>query len=394
MSLCFAASAPGGPAAAQDAARSAAGDAAAGASVPVVRSVAVEHAEGLAHFHRVLRDLEAGRRRRVRVLHYGDSNVAANLWTRVTRGTLRRRYGDGGTGWLVPPPWGTHVRSAVTIRGGDGWEPRRHGAAGRFGPPDGLWGLAGVGVSGSGRAAALRIELPESGPGVLHVHALAWRRGGRLSLRLDEEEAVELGTRRRRPEVVGRSISIGPGPHRLTIRVTGPRPVRLLGIEVEHDRPGVVYDVLGINGHRASAMLRWDRDVLARSIAARTPDLLVLGYGANEALDPDLSMERYARQLDRSLSLMRALAPEASCLVVSPVAMCGEPRNQEVTAIQRAAAPRHGCAFWNTSEVSGGPDSLCGWIRRGLVHTDRLHLTQAGYELVGERFTQALLPGP
>lgn len=360
---------------------------------PVVRPVPVEGSEALAGFHQALLDLEAGRRDRVRVLHFGDSNVAANLWTAVTRERLQARFGDAGVGYLVPPPWGTRMSGGVVIRGGEAWLPRRYGPTREYGSPDGQWGLAGVAVEGAGGRATLEVRLPAmpSG-GSVELHLLGRRRGGSLRVTLDEGPAEEIATDRPQIGLVRQRIELEAGLHVLRLRVTSARPVRLLGVVVESRSRGLVYESLGVNGHRQSALLTWNRSLLEQQLATLRPDLVVLGYGANEAIDPDLRLDRYRDQLDRALGRVRALTPEASCLVVAPVAMCDVPRNAEITRIQREVAPRHGCGFWNTPEVSGGPGSLCGWIRAGLVSRDRLHLSASGYEILGTSMAEALAP--
>src|SRR5690606_18325126 len=132
-------------------------------------------------------------------------------------------------------------------------------------------------------------------------------------------------------------------------RIRGVRGVpRLLGVVVER-RSGVVYDVLGINGHRASAILGWDEALLRAQLAHRRPDLVVLSYGGNEALDPDLPIATYEERARRAVARMRALTPGASCLLVGPLATYAEhaPRMRAVTEIQRRIASELGCAFWD-----------------------------------------------
>lgn len=359
------------------------------------RDVAIENGDRLARFHDALRALRAGRARRVRVMHWGDSNVAADLATSVTRRVLQSAYGDGGPGYLVHSRFGSRREGPIVLRPDEGWEPRRYGFARDFGPVDGLWGLAGVAVEA--RRASLGIELPPSPHGnTVEVHALARPGRGLVEMRVRGETRALVPTNGPRGTLVRHVLSLPPTERRATVRVRGGRPVRLLGVIVERMQPGVVYDVFGINGHRVSAHLEWNVDLLRAQIEGRPPDLVVLSYGGNEALDRSLSMERYEEQLVRAVAQLRALAPDASCLLTSPIAMCPrQERNVEVSRIQREVAERSGCAFFHTAEVSGGHGSLCDWIGAGdgLVSADGLHLGRRGYAIVGEKLTKALLAG-
>ncbi len=361
---------------------------------PVVRPVPIEGAPALAHFHEALRALERGQGRQVRVLHYGDSNVAADLWTQVARDTLQRRFGDGGSGYLLPPGHGSWNRGPVRVSQAPGWATRRRGFARDFGPSDGRWGLAGVAIEPVGPTRPIRVHVPAGPAGrVFQLHLTEGPRGAEGAVQLTVGEASPRLIRASRTAVVD-ATQLAPGEQTLSIRRVSGRP-RLLGVSVEHPR-GVVYDVLGINGHRASAILHWDLELLRAQLAARPADLLVLSYGGNEALDPQLSMATYEAQTTEAVRRMRALTPGASCLLVGPLATYPRhaERMRQVTRIQRQIAARAGCGFWDSAATSGGPGTLPAWARfEGMVGRDHLHLGRAGYTRVGEVFVAALLHG-
>ncbi|MFO8073640.1 MAG: GDSL-type esterase/lipase family protein [Polyangia bacterium] len=362
----------------------------------VVRSVPVENAGALDRFHEALHGLAAGSERRVRVLHFGDSNVAADLWTGEVRRALQERFGDGGPGYLLPRPHGSWHSGSTSADCGRAFNTRRLGFAKGFGPPDGLWGLAGVAMEGAGPEAWFEIEVPEIRGGVFELHALGRPCGGAVDVSIDGMPPLRVDVRRDEIGLVRSRWRLDEGAHGIRGRVVGGRRVRILGFAVERDRSGVVYDTLGINGHRAAAINLWDEGLLAEQLVSRRPDLVVLSYGGNEALSPRLSLPKYERDLRRAVSKMRRLTFGASCLLVGPVSMCPERRKvARVVEVQRRVAHEMGCGFWDSRAVSGGPGSLCRWIasRRDLVSGDHLHLRKKGYVLVAREFTRALLAG-
>lgn len=361
---------------------------------PIVRPVAVDPPEALGAFQRALLDLDRGLRRRVRVMHFGDSHVASDLWTSVVRQALQARFGDGGPGYLLPPPHGAFHVGPADLAAGAGWQTRRRGR--RFGPLDGLWGLAGTSMEAVGPDAWATVDVPDLVDGaVVEVHLLARPGGGALEISIgDRTERVDLSGER--AALVVRRYLVPPGVRRVMLRAGGGRPVRVLGVSVESRLPGVVYDVLGVNGQRAAAILDWSPRLLDAQLRMRPPDLVVLSFGGNEALDPRLPLDRYEAQLRGAVSRMREAAPEASCLLVGPTATCpARERVVEIAAIQRRVAPELGCGFWDSASVSGGAGSLCGWIHSDddLVAGDRLHLRPNGYELMGRELTAALVGG-
>ncbi len=374
--------------------RSSAGHHSAGRG-PTVRRVDVENPSALRHFHAALAALARDPSRRVRVAHWGDSNVAADLWTAVTRDALQARYGHGGSGYLLPRSHGSWHRGPVRLTTDGGWAARRHGFTPGFGPHDGLWGIAGVAMEPVRPGATLSAELPEaSGERVFELHLLGRARPGRLEIRVDRGPWEELSARRSTTQLVVFRRVLDASPHRVRVRHAGGVP-RVLGVVVER-ASGVVYDVLGINGHRASATLTWDEALLGEQLALRSPDLVVLSYGGNEALDPNLSLDAYRQRTRAAVERIRRLTPRASCLLVGPLATFDRyaPRMGAVTEIQRRLAPQLGCGFWDSSQTSGGPGTLDRWVRfPGMVASDHLHLGREGYERVGRGFVAALLRG-
>jgi len=364
-------------------------------AAPRVYPVEIENRGALAHFDRALTALAEDPRERVRVLHWGDSNVAADLWTAITRDTLQARYGDGGSGYLLPRSHGSWHRVPVRVTTDGGWAVRRRGFTEGFGPNDGLWGIAGVAMEPGRPGATMTVDIPEARVGrTFELHLLARPRPGRLQVRIDGGPWEELSTRQSRVGLLVYRRFFDGGAHRVRVRHGGGVP-RILGVAV--DRPyGLTYDVLGINGHRASAINGWNEALLADQLRRRRPDLVVLSYGGNEALDPNLALSTYEQQTRDAIRRIRHLVPRASCLLVGPLATF--PRHAErmgrVTEIQRRLARELGCGFWDSSATSGGPGSLQRWARfPGMVGSDHLHLGRVGYEEVGRGFVSALLRG-
>ena len=362
---------------------------------PTVQRVDVSNPGALRHFHEALAALGRDPSERVRVMHWGDSNVAADLWTAVTRDTLQTRYGHGGSGYLLPRSHGSWHRGPVRLTTDGGWAVRRRGFARGFGPHDGLWGIAGVAMEPSRPGAVLIAEVPEAPTErVLEIHLLGRARPGRLEMRVDAGPWEAVSARRSVTQLVVHRRQLDAGAHRVRIRHAGGVP-RVLGIVVERTS-GVVYDVLGINGHRASALLTWNEALLGAQLARRSPDLAVFSYGGNEALDPNLSLAAYEEQTQTAIERMRRLTPRASCLLVGPLATYERhaPRMGAVTEVQRRLARSQGCGFWDSSQTSGGPGTLNRWARfPGMVGADHLHLGRDGYERVGRGFVAALLRG-
>src|SRR5690606_4539513 len=108
------------------------------------------------------------------------------------------------------------------------------------------------------------------------------------------------------------------GAHRFDLRAAGRGEVRLFGVVLEREGPGVVYDSLGMVGARARRFLGFDRDHLARQLELRSTNLVVIGYGGNDA-DDARSEEDFEDDFRRVARLVREARPEASCLIFAPL---------------------------------------------------------------------------
>jgi lysophospholipase L1-like esterase len=64
-------------------------------------------------------------------------------------------------------------------------------------------------------------------------------------------------------------------------------------------------------------------------------------------------------------------------------------------AAERRAAETHGCGYFSLFAEMGGPNGFAAWMRETppLARPDRIHLTIAGYERLGDALANALLQG-
>src|SRR5262249_3288240 len=248
-----------------------------------------------------------------RVVHYGDSHIAADIVT----GSLRRHFADdfgsAGPGYIVPGvSW--YRRLGVQSGSSAGWHV--DGATQPDLSTDTRLGIAGIALSTRMPGQRLWISAETTS---FDLYLLKQPEGGKIQVLLDGASYgfVPLNSARTSPfyfKVAANSAA----RHTLEIRTVATGPVRVLGIAVELDEPGVVYDALGINGARATRPLSWDQDILASNLGHRHPDLIVISYGTNEAGDQDLDFDSYQSRYAEMLARFRKAAPGASILVVAP----------------------------------------------------------------------------
>lgn len=357
----------------------------------ILQENGIINAGTLDNFFNALAAARAGSRKEpVRVLHVGDSHVAADILTAVIRNNLQRDFRAGGAGYLVPGnPFSTR-RNGVTSSASRGWV--LDGIARKGGATDGFYGLAGFSLSTNRANETVNLSTAATR---FTIYYLQRPGGGRLQISANGVTAPEvLTTTAQAPAAGYYSIDFpAAGAQMLELRTLDNAPVRILGIVAEyHAQPGVTYDVLGINGARLKRWQTWNAAVINDNLRERRPDLVILAYGTNEVADSDWTPEGYTRLLVNTVRQIRAAAPGTAVLIFAPPERADNAisvqRMPLLAAAQQRAALESGAAFWNGYAAMGPMSSL---IAYRLGQPDRVHLSGLGYQRLGGLFYADLL---
>jgi lysophospholipase L1-like esterase len=377
------------------------------ASAQPLSSATVGHLDGpdrLAHFYQRLAGLDDGRAHDdVRILQYGDSHTASDMGTSAFRHHLQSRFGDGGRGFVsIGRPWKTYVQDGVRGYMTDEFEPEKTRLKDPRSGGDGCFGLLGVGIAAEAPGARAWTEIA---PRFSRVEVDYWQEphGGTFDVIIDGAHAGRVATHASQPGSGFSRFDVADAPHRIDVRTVGDGEVRVFGMTLDRPQVGVVVDALGINGAQIFTPLRWNEDHFAEQVRHQSPDLVVLAYGTNEALEPRLEDAAYEQGLVDLLGRVSRAASGAACLLLGPPDLARWtkgtrgyhtwPRVLEIEAIQRRVAGAAGCAFYSQIDAMGGPGSMAAWAEEAepRAQGDRVHLTRTGYTQVGTAFASDLL---
>lgn len=337
----------------------------------------------------------ANRQGRTRIMVWGASHTAEDRFTGILRETWQRRFGDAGPGLVLPAqPFPLYGHREVEIAPTGAWRPvrvsGRHRTAGRYGP-------AGFAIETSRRAEGwVATRTVDSA----RLFYLMQPGGGHFDLGVDDGPPRTIATSGDRVQ----SVLLTPdgGLRRLTLQARGDGVVRIYGVSLERQHPGVIVDAMGVPGARMRDRLPWDDGAMRRQLAELEPNLIVLAYGTNEAGFTGRPLSRYHDEVDEALRRAKNVAPGASCLLIGPSdwpviepggAFAARPRTAEVIAIQREAALRHGCGYFDLVAFMGGPLSMPRWVEAGLALDDHVHFTDQGHRVLARVLSAALLRG-
>ncbi len=336
-----------------------------------------------------------------RIAHYGDSLIVGDLITRPIRRLFQKRYGDAGPGFvLAGRPWDWYRREGVRLGASNGWRTYRSISGG---PRDHFYGFGGSTFVTRQAHQRVWVETTKVGgrsvkASSIEIHYLAQPEGGDLAVIVDDEHVLTLSTKRDETVSAFHTLRVPDGPHKVVLRTEGGGMVRLFGVALEREGPGVVYDALGINGACTTVMGRMNNSHLREQLSHRRPDLIVLTFGANESNRPGL-VDRYRQSVLPAVRQLRRASQGTSCLIMAPMDRAsrddgGRAESNDliprIIEAQREIAAEVGCAYFDTFGGMGGEGSMRRWASAGLAGGDLVHPSPRGAELIGQGLFDAL----
>ena len=349
-----------------------------------------------------LDDLDAGRRRAVRILHLGDSHIAADYITRVIRERLQQRFGRAGRGFVMVDQRVEYGGRRVDRRN---WKRTRMVDADGAGMP---FGFSGIALESLRPKAEMSFALaPEDDEVGLYYHATP--KGPKMEVFAEEESLGEANGRSEpaksvvaRFEIPEHALGRASPPTRLWVVADG-AGAKVFGLSFESLQPGVLYDALGPVGADARTWRELDQGSMRAHIEAAAPDLLVLMVGGNDGLAVRKGQRTLAdvrRDHEVLIASLKAAAPDADCLLWAPMdagervggKVVSKQYIREIRDLQQQVAETAGCAFWDVWEAMGGADSFGRWLAvPGVMNEDLVHPRAKGGDLLGHLFVAAFL---
>jgi len=170
-------------------------------------------------------------------------------------------------------------------------------------------------------------------------------------------------------------------------------PFQIFGMELLDGRPGIIYDVMGVNGIGYETFNRMVDYI--PFVKALHPDGIILSLGTNDAYVPQVDSAEFKKHIVAVVHSIHESFPHACIILTTP----GDhlvrkkmlnPNLIKINETILSVAKREQCVVWDFFAVMGGLGSSIRWEKKGLMYKDMLHLTQEGYHYQGTLFYQAL----
>ena len=138
-------------------------------------------------------------------------------------------------------------------------------------------------------------------------------------------------------------------------------------------------------------------EYFARQVAKLQPDLIILSMGTNEAQGHTEPGFMYRTIRDLTDELLKH-SPHALIMLTTPADsyLRGKgfnPYMPDMSGVIRKFAREKGYAMWDLFNYTGGANSAINWKSSGLMSSDSVHYSKAGYAAQGKLLYQSLVKG-
>jgi lysophospholipase L1-like esterase len=337
---------------------------------------------------------------------WGDSVLGGDGLTHALRQRLQARFGDAGHGFHALSRYSIgYGHRGIRFQDKGGWRSCEIIFKCR---PDERYGYAGV-SSGSSSGALSLWQTAKTGYGARASRFELWYAkspdGGRFQVKIDGQAKPMIETRAKQPSDAVAVYALEDGPHSFEVRAAGGGASRGYGVVLERDVPGVVWDELSLIGSFTQRLDYQEASHIGWQLRRRDIDLMVFMFGGNDVQreydDLKTEMTPYEEEYSRVVAKFRAGRPQASCMIMSLIDHASRRQGGILTrgivprlvASQRKVALAQGCAFFDTFQAMGGPNSIARWFRARpqLAAPDFSHPTAAGQSVIAALLYRALM---
>ena len=339
--------------------------------------------------------LDSAGRHRMRIVHYGDSQIEEDRISSVLRDSLQIRFGGGGPG-LLPV-----LDQYYTLRISEGSTsaPRRYVA---YGPPEmrGAGGRYGVMAQKSHYdSTATTTFFPvksNDGPSRLFNRLTFLSAGGDLYIRcqgVTQEVEASDSIRHTRFE-------LADSTERVSVTHSGSRDI--YGVMLDREN-GVSLDNIPMRGCSGTIFTGLNSAQLSDYYVNENVRMIILQFGGNSVpfTKTEKQISDYCSEIAEQIVHLRELAPDARILFIGPSDMSTSISGKMQTYKHlpamvdslRVTALRSGAAFWDMYSAMGGQGSMALWVRENppLAGPDYIHFTPKGAEKMGGMLYETLM---
>ena len=356
-------------------------------------------------FDSMFEEMERAKKKTVRVVHYGDSQIEMDRISQDLRDGLQERFGGSGTGLF---PARSNVPSASISKSASGGfvHYTMYGDSTTMRAGHNRYGILAqvVKLSGNGTITLRATNNKNAFERTKHftsVSLLYGREGKNFSAKavsdtLKAKETVSTGDE-------GTTLITWTFPkpvEKASIRINGGAEIYAVGAD---GNSGVAVDNIPLRGCSGTIFQRINKPLMTDCFALTDTRLIILQFGGNymPVATSEKVIKQYQELIAAQIQYFHEVAPQAKILFIGPSDMGKSvggrivtwPRLTEMVDALKATALANDAAYWDLFRMMGGENSMGQWVKHKPPYAgpDYIHFTQAGAHKVGDAFCRSLL---
>ncbi len=363
-----------------------------------------------------LKALKNAKSKKVRILHYGDSQIESDRITSYLRNQLQKKYGGSGVGLFpviqVSQKWtlnNTYSKNWKRYTGFGKKDPavkhRKYGALMSFCrftpiPADSILDenqeIEGWIKINKAKLSYRKIQQYAQ----VNIYLRNWNYKVTYEI-IADGKIVKSGSIN--PQTTFKKIqaTFTKTPNELEIKFKGKESPDIFGISLEGNT-GVVMDNIPLRGSSGTLFTRQDAGLLKVMYKSLSPNMIILEFGGNTVpyIKYEKQIKDYGNWFKQQISYLKRINPKAVILVIGPGDMSIKDKTEFVTqphlesirdAVKNAALSSD-CLFWDMYEGMGGKNSMPLWVNAepALGASDYIHFTPKGAVKISQIFIKEL----
>lgn len=346
----------------------------------------------------LMNKLKKTNKKRVHILHIGDSHVQADIFTHETRTLLGNTFGHAGRGMIFPYTTArTHTAADYRSRHTGKWYYARNVER----VPELPLGVTGITSRTYDPQSAFKLNFIEGAirPEFTRLRILMDRSPRSFDLRIiSGRDTVKVDVFNSDIDSLSDQLFVdmprGNSEYLFELRKTdsGQSQFEIYGISIEspEDR-GLLYSSVGINGAGHYSVMRENK--LPQHLQDLKPDAIILDVGANDFYQKGMEQQRFKDNLVSIIEMFKTYAPDAVVILSNSQDIHRGGYSVRACSIFSTmisdVAKSENVAFYDWYRVAGGNQSMKIWKSVQLANRDGVHLTRDGYELKGSLIYQS-----
>lgn len=335
-------------------------------------------------------------KKKVTILHIGDSHLQADVYTGETRNLMQQAFGYGGRGLVFPYSTGhTHAAIDYSSEHTGKWLYAKNVEQ----TPELSLGVMGISSKTYDSSAGFKLKfrntiMPEFTR--IRIFMLRNELSYDLILRTSTEEIKVNVFEKDEIERNYIDIDVKRGDNLLWIQLNKTdslqKQFEIYGISIENPADqGLLYHSVGINGAGYYSLLR--QNLFEEQLQYLNPDAVIIDLGANDYWKSGINEYTFSENMLKVVTLLRNFNPDISIIFSNSQDIYrggySIPDCAIASDLIASFCKTNNCAFYDWYWISGGRYAMARWRGQNLCNRDYIHLTSAGYRLKGEMLTDA-----